>query len=160
MDEQLIAFFTIPILLLGLTGCATTEPHRAQQPLFHHFKPDQIESVNLEAIFSKTKFDGNDNKIGHPLIKSDSHRILAAQIRDREKPHLHENHDLLVYLYRGRGAMKTPKHTTNLTAGDWTSVNRRVPHQFINNGNRPARAIVIRTPSPDGKDYQKLESLK
>lgn len=146
------------ITLLG--GCRTTGVSSSSTPpLLHEFQSDRIASSNLDAVFRLETFSDTANKIGHPLVASEHHAIIAAQIRDREKPHLHERHDLIVYLHRGQGKLKTPGHETALDAGDWTTVREGVPHQFVNTGDQPARAIVIRTPNPEGRDYRRLDSL-
>jgi mannose-6-phosphate isomerase-like protein (cupin superfamily) len=147
-------------LMALLGGCRTTGTTSATSPLIHEFQPNRIESANLNAVFRLETFSDTANKIGHPIAETEHHAIIAAQIRDREKPHLHERHDLIVYLHRGQGKLKTPGHETTLNAGDWTIVRQGVPHQFVNTGDRPAQAVVIRTPNPEERDYEPLETLE
>lgn len=157
--DRIIATNMVLILGLLLSGCALVSDDADQQALVHNFRTDRVESSNLDAVFTMEKFSKPANKIGHPLSQTEAHQVLAAQIRDREKPHLHEQHDLLVYLHRGQGVLNTPHGKTELSPGDWTSISRRTPHQFINTGDGPARAVVIRTPPPEGRDYRELESI-
>lgn len=150
-------FYFMIGLMIVLSGCQ----HIAREPetvLFHGIEDGILNSRVLKSTFRMEKFKGKQNIITHPLIKSNSREILAVQIRDREQPHLHENHDLTVYLYRSKGALRSPGDSIPMQAGDWISIERNLPHQFITRGSKPAQALVIRTPAVED-DYVELDSV-
>lgn len=74
------------------------------------------------------------------------------QIRRAEKPHVHEAHDLIVMLKKGKGALKVEDKTFDMEEGDWAFIPKNAPHFFTNTGENPAVGIGIFLPAYDGKD--------
>lgn len=74
------------------------------------------------------------------------------QIRDREVPHIHQSHDLVVTLLHGQGDLHQAGAALAMRAGDTAVVPKGVPHYFVNTGDQPAAAFATFTPPFDGKD--------
>ncbi|MFB6345844.1 MAG: cupin domain-containing protein [bacterium] len=157
-NSRLFCFLLIGLLLL--TSCSTLHRSRNNGAFIYPGESVELKRSTLNEIYSKERFDSQKNKVAAVLSDRTSHKILAAQIREREKPHKHVKHDLIVYLYSGRGSLRTSDNSHDMESGDWITIPRDQPHQFINTAEQPARAIVIRTPNPDGKDYEPVESLE
>jgi len=72
--------------------------------------------------------------------------------REAESLHVHKDHDLSVFVYRGHGIMRVTNANFAVKAGDVLFIPKAVPHAFKNQGTTPAVAIVVFTPAFDGKD--------
>jgi mannose-6-phosphate isomerase-like protein (cupin superfamily) len=85
-----------------------------------------------------------------------SHHIV--QIRDREKPHLHQRHDGTVFMFKGSGYLIMDKARIDLSASDVVYIPRGTVHYFVNTGSEPAVAFVVFAPPFDGKDTVPVNS--
>jgi mannose-6-phosphate isomerase-like protein (cupin superfamily) len=79
-----------------------------------------------------------------------SHHIV--QIRSAEALHIHKEHDLTVFIYRGHGTMTVGSREIDVNRGDILFVPRGIPHAFVNKSATPAIAVVVFTPGFDGTD--------
>jgi mannose-6-phosphate isomerase-like protein (cupin superfamily) len=75
-----------------------------------------------------------------------------VQIRDRESPHVHAKHDLVVTLLRGRGWLYIRDTPRKMRTGDIAVVGHGTPHFFVNSDSTPAAAFVTFAPPYDGAD--------
>ena len=91
------------------------------------------------------------------LGQTESLSYHLIQIRDREAPHIHQNHDLVVTLLHGQGDLHQAGTALAMRAGDTAVVPKGVPHYFVNTGDQPAAAFVTFTPPYDGKDNVPLD---
>jgi len=73
-------------------------------------------------------------------------------IRDREQPHIHAAHDLVVTLLEGRGTLWRDGNPVPMQPGDTAAVDAGTVHYFVNEGREPARAFVVFSPAFDGTD--------
>ncbi len=92
-----------------------------------------------------------------PLFNNNDGSHFIIQIRDREKPHIHETHDLTVVVKSGKGILYMGKDELPMKCGDIAFIPRGVLHYFVNTGNKPAIAYVIFNPIYDGKDIKFME---
>jgi mannose-6-phosphate isomerase-like protein (cupin superfamily) len=76
----------------------------------------------------------------------------AVWIVDREVPHRHDTHDLLVVMLRGFGSMRLGAETRPVGPSSILYVPRGTPHAFANASGEPALAYAVYTPAFDGKD--------
>ena len=81
-----------------------------------------------------------------------SHHLVW--IRDREQPHRHDHHDLLVVILRGHGAMRLGDEERSVGEGSVLYVPRGAVHAFRNASDAPAVADAVYTPAFDGKDRE------
>jgi mannose-6-phosphate isomerase-like protein (cupin superfamily) len=84
-----------------------------------------------------------------------SHHLVW--IRDREVPHRHDRHDLVVVMLRGHGAMRLGAEERPVGEGSILYVPRGTPHAFRNLTGAPALAYAVYSPAFDGADRTPLE---
>jgi len=84
-----------------------------------------------------------------------SHHLVW--IVDREQPHRHDTHDLVVVMLRGWGTLRMGSETKPLGAGSIVYIPRGTPHAFTNLSGAPAASYAIYSPPFDGKDRQPVE---
>ncbi|HAP67517.1 MAG TPA: hypothetical protein DCQ99_06995 [Nitrospinae bacterium] len=112
------------------------------------FQKGWIEIINGNPI-------GKDEDIKvTPLFKNEDGSHFIIQIRDREKPHIHETHDLTVVVKRGKGVLHIGKDELPMKCEDIAFIPKGIFHYFVNTGSEPAVAYVIFNPSYDGKDIK------
>lgn len=85
---------------------------------------------------------GRDTATSHHLV----------WIRDRERPHRHDRHDLFVVILRGHGAMRLGDEERSIGPGSILYVPRSTVHAFRNASSEPAVAYAVYTPAFDGQD--------
>jgi mannose-6-phosphate isomerase-like protein (cupin superfamily) len=73
-------------------------------------------------------------------------------IVDREVPHRHDTHDLVVVMLRGYGTMRLGGETRPVGPSSILYVPRGTPHAFANESGEPALAYAVYTPAFDGVD--------
>jgi mannose-6-phosphate isomerase-like protein (cupin superfamily) len=138
--------------LLGFLSCArTTTPHV--------FVPDQFAAggTGLEAILAAHPLAPGQNISVLALGRTESCSYHLVQVRDRERPHVHATHDLVVTVLRGTGRLYIRGEPHAMQAGDVTVVPHATPHYFVNTGSEPAAAFVVFAPPYDGKDQVPVE---
>ena len=79
-----------------------------------------------------------------------SHHLVW--IRDREQPHRHDRHDLLVVMLRGHGFMRLGDEEREVGEGSILYVPRGTPHAFRNASDAVAVAYAVYAPAFDGTD--------
>jgi mannose-6-phosphate isomerase-like protein (cupin superfamily) len=79
-----------------------------------------------------------------------SHHLVA--IRDREEPHSHQRHDLIVVILRGHGTMRLADEERPVGEGSILYVPRATVHAFRNLSGAPAVAYAVYAPPFDGRD--------
>ena len=84
-----------------------------------------------------------------------SHHLVW--IRDREVPHRHDRHDLVVVMLRGHGAMRLGAEERAVGEGSILYVPRGTVHAFRNASPEPAAAYAVYTPAFDGTDRIPVE---
>lgn len=139
------------LILLPLIGCACPN--------------GKIYSTSEAGLFSKEWREiVRENPIGEsenikvtPLFKNQDSSHFIIQIRDREKPHIHETHDLTVVVKRGYGVLYLGKAKLPMRRGDIAFIPKGVPHYFVNEDSKPSIAYAIFTPFYDGKDMKLVD---
>jgi mannose-6-phosphate isomerase-like protein (cupin superfamily) len=79
-----------------------------------------------------------------------SHHLVW--IRDREVPHRHDRHDLVVVMLRGHGTMRIGEEERAVGQGSILYVPRATVHAFRNTSDAPAAAYAVYTPAFDPTD--------
>lgn len=143
--------FGMAVVACGLAGLAlqsAADPPAVLDALF----PEGRRTVSLERLISgaglaeEEEFRlvelGRDGGTSHHLV----------WIRDREKPHRHDHHDLLVVILRGHGGMRIGATERLVGPGSILYVPRRTVHAFRNAAGTPAIAYAVYAPAFDGKD--------
>ncbi|MBI5049073.1 MAG: cupin domain-containing protein [Deltaproteobacteria bacterium] len=143
--------YTYIFLLLPFIGCTCPK--------------EKIYSITETGLYSKEWKDvvqenpigKNENIKATPLFKNEAASHFIIQIRDREKPHIHETHDLTVMVKKGKGVLHLGKDDLRMRRGDIAFIPRGVLHYFVNTGSAPSVAYVIFTPMYDGKDMKLID---
>jgi mannose-6-phosphate isomerase-like protein (cupin superfamily) len=78
-------------------------------------------------------------------------------IRDREQPHRHDRHDLLVVTLRGHGSMRLGDEEREVGEGSILYVPRGTVHAFRNTSSGIAVSYAIYMPAFDGRDRVPVE---
>lgn len=140
------AILSCLLALVLSDGCAT------EQRAYSWFSEGEIKRQWIEGVLRQNPLapDQNIRVTNLGASASLSHHIV--QIRFAESLHVHENHDLTVYVYRGRGVLRLGAHRIRLKEGDIVFIPHGAPHAFQNQASTPAVALVIFTPAFDGQD--------
>src|ERR1043166_4926371 len=113
--------------------------------------PNGLTERQIEAVLRDHPVLPTENIVVTPLARVESASHHLVQVRHSELLHIHRDHDLTVFVYRGRGRMRIGDRTFAVRAGDVLLIPRGVPHAFENTAHSPAVAVVVFTPAFDGK---------
>ncbi len=133
------------IFLFGILACAPS-PH------FYLRYGDQLTQSDLDKILAENPLPTTQNIKVATLGRGKEISHHVVQVRDRESPHFHEEHDLTVVVLRGGGYLMFDKERVDLAAGDILFIPRGVVHYFVNTFPQPSVALAVFTPPFDGKD--------
>ena len=136
---------TAAVVLLSVAACTSTPP----LVLSDGVTPA---AAALPALLASRPLAEGQNIRADLLGQSLALSTHLVQVRDRETPHLHARHDLVVTLLRGRGTLHTAGRALPMRAGDVAVVPRGTTHCFVNEGTDPAVAFVTFAPPHDGTD--------
>lgn len=136
-----------PLGLLSLILLACAPSPR----LYLQYGSEFVQS-DLNRILAENPLPATENYKVVTLGKGPEISHHVVQIRDREIPHIHKNHDLTVVMLRGQGYLMLEKRRIDLAVGDVLFVPRSVPHYFVNTYTQPSVALAIFSPPFDGKD--------
>lgn len=139
-------------LFLIILGCAPS-PH------FYLRYGDQLTQSDLDRILAENPLPAPQNIKVVTLGKGKEVSHHVVQIRDREAPHIHGEHDLTVIVLRGGGYLLLGKKRITLGKGDVLFIPRGVVHYFVNTSPQPSVALAIFSPSFDGKDTIPVKEL-
>ena len=142
-----VTTFTV-LLVSGVAAAVQTPPPAVLDALF----PEGRRTVALEALEARPSLGPGENFRAVELDRDErsSHHLVA--IRDRETPHQHERHDLLVVVLRGHGFMRLGDEERPVGEGSILYVPRGTAHAFRNASNEPAVAYAVYLPAFDGED--------
>jgi mannose-6-phosphate isomerase-like protein (cupin superfamily) len=147
-----IRWLTVVSCFLGLAGCTATTTRRV-------IVPNQYVAAGtgLESILAAHPLASGQNISAVALGRTESCSYHLVQIRDREQPHVHATHDLVVTVLQGTGRLYVRGEPHPMKAGDVAVVPHATPHYFVNTGSKPAAAFVVFAPPYNGKDQVPVE---
>jgi mannose-6-phosphate isomerase-like protein (cupin superfamily) len=139
-----------PDLLLISLACALFSCAPAHRLYLHD--GSRITRSDLDRVLAENPMAPGENiKVtGLGAGPAASHHLV--QVRDREAPHIHREHDGTVVLLRGKGFLMMGQSRLDLGTGDVVFIPRNTPHYFVNTSPEPAAAFVVFSPPFDGKD--------
>lgn len=152
--------FSVLLLVVVLGGCGvrSANPEAAAEPrLMRVVHGDTVTTHNLRSLFEDPRFRAGEGRAGMTLTTQAGHIMALGQIREAERLHRHRRHDLVVFLLEGRGRLATTGGTVAVRPEDGLVIPRGVPHRFVPTGDSPARALILRTPPPEGRDFHPVE---
>lgn len=137
-------------LCLLVVGCAPA-------PRFYLQYGNRLSERDLDSLLAANPLAASENFKAVTLGQTREVSHHVAQIRDRETPHMHKDHDVTVVMLRGQGYLMWEKERVDLVAGDVLFIPRGAVHYFINTHGEPAVALAIYSPAFDGKDTVPVE---
>ena len=138
----------------GIVAVACAVLVAACAPAPHVLTPgtSSLDGGSLSALLAAHPLAEGQNISALLLGKTDALSYHLVQIRDREQPHLHATHDLVVTLVGGSGQLHVGGDAQAMRAGDVAVIPRGTPHFFVNAGDAPAASFATFAPPYDGSD--------
>jgi mannose-6-phosphate isomerase-like protein (cupin superfamily) len=135
-----------------LVACAHEPPATGPEAVLDTLFGSERRTVALRALEESDPLaPGEDFKVVE--LGRDAHTSHhLVWIRDREAPHRHERHDLVVVMLRGHGAMRLGDEERAVGEGSILYVPRGTVHAFRNASPEPAAAYAVYSPAFDGAD--------
>lgn len=93
------------------------------------------------------RFSGEQPVEARVLSELEAATVQLVRIQGAEQPHHHPDHDLVVMLVEGRGAMLLGEREVDMTRGDAVVIARNVVHAFRNRDPAGSVALVVRSPA-------------
>ena len=121
---------------------------------------ESTETVSIDTLLKNNPLSPEENIRSTLVHQTAAASIHLVQIRDKEKPHIHKTHDLIVTLKRGHGVLRIGRDTVLMKAGDTVVIPRGVIHDFENWSDKIAVALGIFTPPYDGQDMIPVDRPK
>lgn len=147
----------VPLLAAAAVAAAAQAAQAPPPATLDALFGERRETVALETLEGRARLAPGEDfrvvEIGRDAHSS--HHVVA--IRDREEPHRHDRHDLLVVILAGHGAMRLGDEERPVGEGSVLWVPRGTPHAFRNGGDEPAVAYAVYTPGFDGEDRVGVE---
>ena len=137
--------------LLAVVGASPATPEPPPAALDALFPSGRL-SVPLDALAARYPLPADVDFVVHEVARDAHSSHHVVWIRDREPPHRHDRHDLLVVIVRGFGTMRLGAETRPVGAGSILYVPRGTPHAFANASGAPALAYAVYAPAFDGQD--------
>lgn len=135
-------------LLVMVAGCA-----QRQELLVHCWHDGQISPLYLEAFLEQHPLAEGDALRMDEVDRSAAASYHIVQIRGRERPHLHQHHDLTATLLSGRGRLYLGTTVLAMDAGAVVTIPRGVVHYFVCDApDQVAVAYVVAAPPLDEPD--------
>ena len=146
--------------LLGaaLLALLATSPHPAPPPpTLDALFPGGRTTLPLEELAARYPLPAGKDFVVHEVGRDAGSSHHAVWIRDREQPHRHDRHDLIVVMVRGFGTMRLGSEERPVGAGSILYVPRGTPHAFKNDSGEAALAYAVYVPPFDGTDRVPVE---
>lgn len=121
---------------------------------------DGIDHGSLTGLLAGHPLAATQNISALPLGRTNTISYHLVQIRDREPPHIHTTHDLVVTLLRGKGRLFVRGEAHEMHPGDVAVVAHGTPHYFVNTDCAPAAAFVTFAPPYDGTDQVPVQAAQ
>jgi mannose-6-phosphate isomerase-like protein (cupin superfamily) len=92
-----------------------------------------------------------------PLWRTQEASGHAVRLRTAEKPHVHDHHDLVVFVMKGEARLHFADRSVDVKAGDVIEIPRGTLHWAENTGRGPGEAYALYTPAFDGQDIRPVD---
>jgi quercetin dioxygenase-like cupin family protein len=139
------------ILAIVLTGCAGMAPQPSSSAGILYIGP---QPQRWEEIVRANPLGSDENIKGVQLLQQPMVSHFLVQIRDREQPHIHQEHDATIVMLRGQGRLVLKDRILIAREGDVLFIPRGTPHYYVNDGPDPTVVLAIFSPAYDGKDAE------
>jgi mannose-6-phosphate isomerase-like protein (cupin superfamily) len=133
---------------------AAPQPSAPQPPpaVLDALFPQGRETLPLASLAARAPLppDAGQRVVELARDTASSHHVVT--IRDRETPHRHDRHDLLVVVLEGHGTLLLGEEERPVGPGSILWVPRGSVHAFRNLAGEPAVAYAVYLPGFDGAD--------
>lgn len=137
----------LPAALWVLAGCAS------RRVVFHHITPlGKLEQKSLDQMLWEHTVDPGKDVDSERIVVSESASYHLIRVQGSEKPHVHETHDLAVFVLAGTGVLFLGDGSVRVGEGSVIFIPQGKRHYFVNTGPTPAVAVAVFSPPYDGKD--------
>lgn len=75
-----------------------------------------------------------------------------VRLNTAEKPHVHQRHDLTIFVLKGKALMHLENEKIKVRAGDVIDIPRGTPHWVENRSHSASEVYAVFTPAFDGQD--------
>jgi mannose-6-phosphate isomerase-like protein (cupin superfamily) len=124
------------------------------QPVLDALVGEERITVALAQLAGRETLPAGENFRAIELARDAHTSHHVVWIRDRETPHRHDRHDLMVVMLRGHGFMRIGEEERAVGEGSILYVPRATVHAFRNASEEPAAAYAVYTPAFDAQDRQ------
>lgn len=114
----------------------------------------------IEEIIAKETLSPGENIRSTLMHRTETVSIHIVQIRFKEKPHIHKDHDLFVTLKKGGGVLHAGDKIIKMSVNDSAFISKGEPHWFENTSEGISAGLVVFAPAYDGKDNIPVNEAK
>ncbi|MBI3307600.1 MAG: cupin domain-containing protein [Candidatus Omnitrophica bacterium] len=82
------------------------------------------------------------------------------RLNGAEKSHIHKEHDLAVFILKGKARFYFADHKIDVKSGDVIEIPRGKIHRAEKKSKEPVEVYAVFTPPFDGKDHHELSEEK
>ena len=137
-------------LCLALTGCVTV----TRTVFYQMNEVDRVSSKSLKRMLWENEISREESILTSQILRGDLASYHLIQLPAAEKNHMHEFHDLAVFVQSGSGTMFLGNESFKAGSGSVIFIPHGTWHAFVNSGPEPAVAIAVYSPGFDGKDIR------
>jgi len=141
---QLTRIIPLFLILFLLSSPAQAKTRKWEGRLI---TPDEM-TESVPWVDAETKSDVSVRK----LRATDDASFQLIRLNTAEKPHIHERHDLTVFVLRGEVLMHLGQNAIKTRPGDIIDIPRGTPHWAENRAKNGSEAYAIFTPAFNGDD--------
>jgi len=135
----------------ALAGCAGVAPTPSSSSGVLYIGP---QPQRWQEVVRANPLGPTDNIKGVQLLQQPAVSQFLVQIRDREQPHIHQEHDATIVMLRGRGRLVLKDRILIAREGDILFIPKGTVHYYVNDGQEPTVVLAIFSPAYDGKDAE------
>lgn len=90
------------------------------------------------------------------LTKTDEASLHLVRLRGAEKPHVHDRHDLTVFVLKGKARLHLAGRTSVVKKGDLIVIPRGTVHWAESKSHESTEAYAVFSPPFDGEDHREV----
>ena len=144
--RRVLTSLTAMAIAIALTGCQSPTTGRI--------------AASDAVFFGKVQWSAEElaKPIAAREIRRNSYASHAVvRLAGPEKPHVHDQHELTVFILSGRARIHVADQVHDLKPGDVVQIPHGLTHWAVPVGPDPAEAYVVFTPPFDGKDKRLVD---
>jgi len=142
-----------PVFFLVMLGCFSIAWGKDKGWIGKLVQPDTV-TEEVSWVEAELKSDIAIRK----LRETQDASFQIVRLNTAEKPHVHQRHDLTVFVMRGKAMMHLDGKDIAVAAGDVIDIPRGVPHWVENRSRSASEVYAVFTPAFDGKDTVFLDT--